>query len=127
MERRKLLTEAASRLREREAQRPRDKAAEYHRVTQRIVVFTTHTWIEGTIYYPEDVRLSDALNSPANQHQRYVPLKDVTVRDARTGEIICQSSVMMVHHRHIVGIIPEIELRGCSVFKSACQADGDAR
>ncbi len=125
MDYRRTTSRAAAALRERELSKARDKAAEYHRTTQRVVLFTTHTWIEGTIYYPERVRLSDALNSPASQQQRYVPLKDVVVRDARDGQVICRAGVMMVHHRHIVGIIPEDELQGCSAFEgSACGEPG---
>ncbi len=119
MERQRIASKAAHALRERELSKAQDKAAEYHRTKQRVVLFTTHTWIEGTIYYPERVRLSDALNSAASQQQRYVPLKDVVVRDARDGNIICRAGVMMVHHRHVVGIIPEDELIGCSVFEGS--------
>lgn len=122
----KLLVRPAGseRLRELERKHAEDKAAAYHRQKQRVVVFTENTVIEGTIYIPEGVRLSDALNSPAGVNQRYVPLTDVRVVSLADGKEILESRVILLHHHYILGIVPGDELRRCCAFE--CGADADA-
>ncbi len=102
--------------REPECQPVADKAAQYHRQKQRVVVLTENTAVEGTIYFPEGVRLSDALNSPAGVNQRYLPLADVRVVSLVDGREILRSGFILMHHHFILGIVPASELHCCCAF-----------
>lgn len=120
-------TPGTQRLRELERKNVTDKAAEYHRQKQRVVVLTENTVVEGTIYFPEGVRLSDALNSPANVNQRYVPLTDVRVVSLADGREILRSRVILLHHHYILGIVPGDELHSCAQIDALKSGEAGAR
>lgn len=83
-----------------------DSLREPTRVEQMMVV-TEREIIEGALYHNENVRLSDALNSEAKQHSRYVSLKDATVYSIATGREILTTKFLLISHSHVIYMTPK--------------------
>lgn len=72
-----------------------------------MMVVTLREVIEGNIYHNLNVRLSDALNSEAHQHSRYVALKDATVYSIATRRQILKTGFLLISHSQIIYMTPK--------------------
>jgi hypothetical protein len=96
-------------------------------IRERVVILTDRELIEGTICYPEGVRLSDALNSAsANLSKHHLPLVDATVTRVDTGQEVFSSRFLLVARSKIVVLLPKSEQIAPLVHRSENSKAADA-
>ncbi len=87
---------------------------------ERVWVFTDQDLIEGTLFQPQDIRLSDAVNAQAAQRERpYMALTDAIVTRLETGQEILSTRFLLVSRNKVVVMMPKSEVLSCPLDKRA--------
>src|SRR5262245_58626834 len=93
-----------------------DKNSKEQLKRERVWVFTDKDLIEGTLFQPQDIRLSDAVNAPSAQRDRpYMALTDATVTRIETGQEILSSRFLLVSRSQVVVMMPKSEVLSCPI------------
>ncbi len=71
-------------------------------VEEPITILTDGERIEGKLFHMGEIRLSDFLNSSAQQDARFLKVKDPTVYCRRSGEELIKVPFLMVSRERIV-------------------------
>jgi hypothetical protein len=80
---------------------------ENNRHTARIFILTDQEFIEGTLFYPEAIRFSDAINAEAYRVNPFLPIKDARVFCRKTQKQLLRCPFFLVGRDKIIGIVPK--------------------
>ncbi len=85
---------------------------------ERVWILTDQDLIEGTLFQPTDIRLSDAVNAQAAQRDRpYMALTDAIVTRIETGQEILSTRFLLVSRGQVVVMMPKSEVLACPIGK----------
>ena len=83
---------------------------EHNLTDEPVLVVTDDDLIEGTICYHKNVRLSDAMKSPASLNNPYLALANATVTRRATGQQVIRTRFLLVTRSRITALMPKSEV-----------------
>lgn len=87
---------------------------------ERVWILTDRDLIEGTLFQPQDIRLSDAINAQAAQRDRpYIALTDAVVTRIESGRELISTRFLLVSRNQIVVMMPRSEVLGAPLSQRA--------